>query len=359
MGGFTWKGTFAVILFSLASTSSTYAFDRIYCDPGSDPEECECPAGPCESQYISELPTTDQPSVVRSQSNLSTTWDSSQQAWIVEADVGAMKTGVIRVTSNAGIYANTGAFYEYLSTLLGVTMPNQISIDGRLFPPIILEQRGVSHRLSETTERWDLLQSRNILFDMLLSSDGTVTIDGVQLDVFQSDVNCAGKDQKSYDEVQDNDLRVGQCSVADSSETIPPHGSSSPYSCVIWDAPRCRILNRFAQTSVETLDTAYMGVTGVQCSAIWPPGWPTVIEYCNFTSGIVIRPRVEMDQVAMESFFFPSLDLETLTFNAVHEAVHMSTLDQGVCTNTTYQSNPTDTNTRDGSYSLTKSQCAF
>lgn len=275
--------------------------------------------------------------------------------------MGAMKTGVIRVTSNAGIYANTGAFYEYLSTLLGVTMPNQISIDGRLFPPIILEQRGVSHRLSETTERWDLLQSRNILFDMLLSSDGTVTIDGVQLDVFQSDVNCAGKDQESYDEVQDNDLRVGQCSVADYSITRLPNGTSNPTSCVNWGAPRCEIFNRFAQTSVETLDASYMGVTGVQCSAIWPPGWPTVIEYCNFTSGIVTRPRVEIDRISMNSFFFEVSGQELLVQDDVFDTVHMSTLERGVCTNSTatYQMVPSYTFTRDGYYQLTQYQCDF
>jgi hypothetical protein len=151
---------------------------------------------------------------VRQQSGLTSTWDSTEQAWIVEANVTAMKTGVIRVTPNAGIYANTNEFYEYMSTLLGATMPNQLSIDGVLFPPIILDQKGVSHRLNETTERWDLLQTRNLIFDMMLAPDGSVTIDGVQLEVFTSGVTCAGTDPKSYDEQQDGPLLAAQCSVA-------------------------------------------------------------------------------------------------------------------------------------------------
>lgn len=168
MGGLTWKGTLGVILFLLLSAGNASAFDRTYCDPDTDPDSRDCPLGPCESEQISGLPTTDGPANVRSLTGLTTTWDSNDQAWHVNADVSAMKTGVIRVTPNAGIYSSTGTFYENMSTLLGVTMPNQLSIDGRLFPPIILEQRGVSHRLNDSTERWDLLQTRNIIFDMTL-----------------------------------------------------------------------------------------------------------------------------------------------------------------------------------------------
>src|SRR5690554_2289126 len=130
MGGLTWKGRLGVILFLLFGGGNAFAFDRTYCEPDSDPDDCECPSGQCTSQQISDLPTTDDPALVRQQSNLTTNWDSSEQAWIVDASVTDMKTGVIRVTPNAGIYANTGAFYEYMSTLLGVTMPNQIAVDG-------------------------------------------------------------------------------------------------------------------------------------------------------------------------------------------------------------------------------------
>jgi hypothetical protein len=277
-----------------------------------------------------------------------------------------MKTGVIRVTPNAGIYANTNEFYEYMSTLLGATMPNQLSIDGVLFPPIILDQKGVSHRLNETTERWDLLQTRNLIFDMMLAPDGSVTIDGVQLEVFTSGVTCAGTDPKSYDEQQDGPLLAAQCSVAKtianrvSSESTSPTG---PGQCrqLGLEHTGCIYLTELAQTSIETLDTSYLGPVSVQCGAIFPPNWPTAVEYCNFSLGSVIRPRVEMDSITMNSFFFYSLGAWLFMDTNLYESVQMTNRNKGVCTNSTaqYVNHYVYPKTKDGSYSTAEAQCQF
>lgn len=274
-----------------------------------------------------------------------------------------MKTGVIRVTPNAGIYANTNEFYEYMSTLLGATMPNQLSVDGTLFPPIILEQNGVSHRLNETTERWDLLQTRNLIFDMMLAPDGSVTIDGVQLEVFSSDVSCAGKDAKSYDEQQDGPLSAAQCSVAETIANRVPSGSTSagPDPCrqLGLEHTGCIYLVDYAQTSIETLDTSYLGPVAVQCGAIWPPNWPNAVEYCNFSIGNVIRPRVEMDSITMNSFFFYSLGAWLYIDTNLYESVQMTTRDKGVCTKAyaAYQIYDVYPETRDGLYNTSEEQC--
>lgn len=363
MGGSTWKGAISVILFLLLSGTSAAAFDRTYCDPDTDPDNCECPSGSCTSQAIASLPTTDDPALVRQQSGLTSNWDSTEQAWIVEANVTAMKTGVIRVTPNAGIYANTNEFYEYMSTLLGTTMPNQLSVDGTLFPPLILEQNGVSHRLNETTERWDLLQTRNLIFDMMLAPDGTVTIDGVQLEVFTSGVNCAGTDPKSYDEQQDGPLLAAQCSVA---ETIANRVSSGSTSTGLSDCRKlglqhtnCIYLTELAQTSIETLDTSYLGPVSVQCGAIFPPNWPTAVEYCDFSLGNVIRPRVEMDSITMNSFFFYSLGAWLFMDTNLYESVQMTNRNKGVCTkaHAAYQIYDVFPETRDGLYNTSEEQC--
>lgn len=365
MGGSTWKGSLGVILFLLVGGGNAFAFDRTYCDPATDPDNCECPSGQCTSQLISDLPTTDDPALVRQQSNLTTNWDSAEQAWRVEADVTAMKTGVIRVTSSTGIYPSANAFYGFMSTLLGATMPNQLSVDGTLFPPIILEQNGVSHRLNETTERWDSLQTRNLIFDMMLAPDGSVTIDGEQLQVFSAEINCAGTDPKSYDEQQDGPLLAAQCSVARVEPNLVGDGTSSsgPGPCADLGLDRfgCIYLTRYAQTSIETLDTDFPVPGAVQCSGIWPSNWPSTLEYCDFSMGTVIRPRVPMDTISMKSFFFNAIGVWDLIEYSQYEYVQMSTLDSGVCTNSIaqYSGFEVSPETRDGAYNTNEGRCRF
>ncbi|QED28731.1 hypothetical protein FRD01_16105 [Microvenator marinus] len=284
----------------------------------------------------------------------------------MDASVTDMKTGVIRVTPNAGIYANTGAFYEYMSTLLGATMPNQLAVDGTLFPPIILEQNGVSHRLNETTERWDLLQTRNIIFDMMLAPDGSVTIDGVQLYIFRTDINCAGSDTKSYAEQQDGPLLAAQCSVAEFDQNQLDDGTSSegfgPCKRLDIEKFNCILLEMYAQTSVETMDTTFQIPVAVECSGIWPSNWPSTLEYCDFTTGTIRRPRVQMDEILMDSFLFFSFGPWSYPRTNVYESVQLSTKDHGICTNSVaeYQSSyVVRPKTRDGNYNVSEDQCRF
>lgn len=343
----------SAILVALPATAS--GLDLGYCNT-QEPGECDC-GSDCTSTSFDQMITTDtDPATIRQMAQIQTQWSSSDSAYLVTIDATGIPGGGIIVKQGAGIFEDKSEYYDYLSDLLGISVPDYLAQTGELFPPLIIEQNGVTVRFNEATSEYDPIQARSLFFNLLLTPTGSISISDVTIPVFDPlSSPCNGTDPASYAVGTDGNLRATQCSETGKTfERISDESTSWPPPCTELGLPECAVFRQYAQTTLQTIPTIFYG-TDFRCTG--ENGLS-----CNLETGYFLRPAVEAD-LALDSEFFTPTSVRGLTKEAygVIELVQTETWFWGVCSEGNAQSanKSVELNTRDGDYDSSESSCQF
>ena len=129
--------------------------------------------------------------------------------------------------------------------------------------------------------------------------------------------------------------------------------SSSP--CRQLGVPNCYVFRQFAQTSIETRPTSYLG-SSLRTSA---DGGYT----CDYVNGWFTRPAVEADQLDIDDLFFKgttiSDDSQLAGVTNAVDLVRQRTWEYGICSDGfgIEGSEQVELKTRDGQYDPGESRC--
>ena len=185
----------------LASTSA-FAYDFEVCDPNEDPDACQCPTNTgnhdtCDVISVSDigdLVGSDDPSELRDELGITSTYNSTEGVWEVDIDVSTLNDiGLLVGHSNEGQWQDIHEMHDYLKELLDI--PSSEEFD-TLFPPVSLVQRGGYAKYDPTDHEFASRTYNNLIYDVVSDKDGNVFFDGEPAEalngLFFNPIDCSG-----------------------------------------------------------------------------------------------------------------------------------------------------------------------
>jgi hypothetical protein len=341
------------------AASSGYAIEPVLCDPAQDPDGCECSSAADECYQIApkDLISPDDPTALRQAAGIQSQWDAQRGVYVVEADVtGLTAAGVMKLNSNQGQWDDRAEMFEYLGELIGQDLSDWMCTPEALVP-LELRQKGTTVRYNQFDEEWARANSGNIIFDAISDENGDVFFDASGFNLFPA-ATCDGSDPDAFDSRTQNGVAAEQCSTAEDTNT----GVSCEEEPIGVDCGpnRCNSLGeKSAQTTLRTADTLEHIGNSPRCIGVDVNG--ELI--CDVQSGVIVRERVEADNLKIESTFFSAGTAEDPTDPAdlddSTDTVHFLGNVNGVCSEGTVEEGNTTLllNTKEGSYDSSAPLC--
>jgi hypothetical protein len=350
------------VMFMCFWASASFAINPTLCDPEEDPDACECSPNidTCHEVVPNDLISPDDPLVLREVANITSYWDKDLEAYVVQADTtGLTAAGIMKLNSNRGQWESREELFSYIDGLIGQnSIEGMCEIPGKILPPFILEQTGITARYNQFDEKWAEAHSGNIIFDAISDEHGDVYVNGIGLDIFMPGSDCAGTAERSYDSAQGNDVAAQQCSSLSRSQShtcySPPPGSENCQT-------DCETLTSYTVSTVlETADIFERIGGTIRCRAERFDG---KLE-CDLQGSLIIHERVAAEYLEIRSHFFLSSNAAAVPTDPKiaqdeMDVVHSSNIYDGVCAYGTVEEGETQLNlfTQDGEYDWSDVNC--
>jgi hypothetical protein len=340
-------------VFLVANTAFAQTEAPKYCDPSTDPDQCDCPGGSvydtCTQVSVSNLDEVSDAQDLRNAANISSSWNSNLNAWDVTIDAEALAApGVLKMDQYDGTWSSYAELYDFIGDLIGQSLsPQDYDGDGSYdLPRLNIDQKGTTHRLDTTSGEW-VRSTGSLFWDAITTRSGKLCINSVCTDIFASpepEYKCKGDDANAADSDQDGALKGDACSHAARENTgkIPDNDCREDFG-----QDKCALFADFARTKLQTAPTE----NGVRFN---PWCVKSSSPVCDLTEPITV-PRIEADKITVENSYFDFYNFtrtgSNVELNAV-DAVEESTMENGVCAKSVAEDGNelVVTNTADGFY---------
>jgi len=335
-----------------------------YCDPGTDPYECACPPlqdqglDACSAITEADIMSSDDPNALRAAAGITSQWDPHAEKWVVNIEAARLPgSGLLRVnTVQQGHWDTLQQLFDYVGALIGQELVAQEDANGNVeFPPLRINQEGVTALYDASTHEWAEVQSHSLIFDAITDGHGTLFVADTPIQLFAPGANCPGTDSAAYTQASSGNFSVEQCSVGDEVVTqIPPTGCPGAA-----EKQSCYALIGRAMTTLDTLNQWVS--QPFQCEKV------NGFARCKSTPGMFVSKRTYADELDIDSWYFAGG-----TFQSTDEGLSSATnvqevrrgetgAEDGVCAwgTSAKGSNVVHSKTRDGSYDPSHPMCTF